>query len=54
MSNGELKVWTFLNSDIQGEGAKAAEVRRVAKESGVPEAKGAVVVDDGGVELQRC
>jgi hypothetical protein len=54
VSNGELKVWTMLNSDIQGEEAKAAKVCRVAKESGVPEAKGAVVVDGGGVELQRC
>ena len=56
VSNGELKIWTFLNSDIAGgtEEAKAAKVCRVAKESGVPEAKGAVVVDGGGVELQRC
>ena len=54
VSNGELKVWTMLNSDVQGEEVKAAKVCRVAKESGVPEAKGAVVVDGGGVELQRC
>jgi hypothetical protein len=54
VSNGELKVWTFLNSDLAEEEAKAAKVCRVAKESGVPEAKGAVVVDGGGVELQRC
>ena len=54
VSNGELKVWTFLNSDLAGEESKAAKVCRVAKESGVPEAKGAVVVDGGGVELQRC
>jgi hypothetical protein len=54
VSNGELKVWAFLNSDIHGEEAKAAKVCRVVKESGVPEANGAVVVDGGGVELQRC
>ena len=54
VSNGDLKIWTFLNSDIQAEEAKAAKVRRVAKQSGVPEAKRAVVVDGGGVELQRC
>ena len=49
-----MKVWTFLNSDLAKEEAKAAKVCRVAKESGVLEAKGAVVVDGGGVELQRC
>lgn len=54
VSNGEMKIWTFLNSDIQSEEAKAAKVCRVAKGSGVPEAKRAVVVDGGGVELQRC
>jgi hypothetical protein len=54
VSNGELKIWTFLNSEIAGEEAKAAKVCRVAKESGVPEAKGAVVVDGGGAELHRC
>lgn len=32
----------------------ARKVCRVAKKSGVPEAKGAVVVDGGGVELQHC
>ena len=54
VSDGDLKIWTFLNSDIQAEEAKAAKVCRVAKRSGVPEAKRAVVVDGGGVELQRC
>ena len=54
VSDGDLKIWTFLNSDIQGEEAKAAKVCRVAKQSGVPGAKHAVVVDGGGVELQRC
>jgi len=56
VSNGELKIWTFLNSDIAGgtEEAKAAKICRVAKKSAVPEAKGAVVVDGGGVKMQRC
>jgi hypothetical protein len=54
VSDGDMKIWTFLNSDIQAEEAKAATVCRVAKQSGVPEADGAVVVDGGGVELQRC
>ena len=56
VSNGELKIWTFLNSDIGGgtEEAKAGKVCRVAKKSGVPGAKDAVVVDGGGVELQHC
>jgi hypothetical protein len=53
-SNGELKIWAFLNADVQDEEVKAAKVCRVAKESGVPEAQDAVVVDGGGVELQRC
>jgi hypothetical protein len=53
-SNGELKVWTFLNADIATERATAPKVCRAAIASGVPEANGALVVDGGGVELQRC
>ena len=54
VSDGELKIWTFLNSDLANEEAKAAKICLVAKESGVAVVKGAVVVDGGGVELARC
>ncbi len=53
-SNGELKIWTFLNADLPSEKATAGKVCRVAKASGMPEANGALVVDGGDVELQRC
>ena len=53
-TNGELKIWTFLNADIPSETATAGKVCRVAQASGVPEANGALVVDGGDVELQRC
>jgi hypothetical protein len=53
-SNGELKIWTFLNADLPSEEATAGKVCRVAKASRVPEANGALVVDGGDVELQRC
>ena len=53
-SGGELKIWTFLNAEIPSERATAGKVCRVAKASGVPEANGALVVDGGDVELQRC
>jgi hypothetical protein len=53
-SNGELKIWTFLNAELPTEEATASKVCRVAKASGVPEANGALVVDGGDVELQRC
>ena len=54
VSDGRLKIWTFLNSDVQGQRSEAAKVCRVAERSGVPGARRAVVVDAGDVELQRC
>jgi hypothetical protein len=53
-SNGELKIWTFLNAEIPTERATAPKVCQVAMASGVPEANGALVVDGGDVELERC
>ena len=53
-TNGELKIWTFLNADLPSEEATAGKVCRVAQASGVAEANRALVVDGGDVELQRC
>jgi hypothetical protein len=53
-TNGKLKIFTGLNADVTADDEPAREVCRVARKSGVPEAKGASVVDAGDAELQRC
>jgi len=53
-ADGKLMIYALLNSDIASHKAPAREICRVANASGLPEAKGAVVLDAGGILLLRC
>jgi hypothetical protein len=50
----KLKIFTELNADVTAHDETAREVCRVARRSGVPEAKGASVVDGGDALFLRC
>jgi hypothetical protein len=51
---GKLKITALLNEEAVGDEAPAREVCRVARKSGMPEARGAELVDAGDVLIQRC
>jgi hypothetical protein len=53
-TDGKLKVFTRLNAEVTVDDDPAREVCRVVRASGVPEAKGAVVVDAGDALMERC
>jgi hypothetical protein len=52
--DGRLKVWTFVNRDVQANREVAQRVCDLIEQSGVPEAKGALLVDLGDAMWQRC
>jgi hypothetical protein len=52
--DGRLKVFTFLNRDVHANRKPAQKVCDLIKQSGVPEAKGALLVDLGDALWQRC
>jgi hypothetical protein len=53
-ADGKLAIYALLNSEIPSHKAPARKICRVANASGLPEAKGAVVLDAGGILLLRC
>ena len=53
-AGGKLKIFSGLNADVTADDEPAREICSVARESGVPQAKGASVVDAGDVALARC
>lgn len=53
-ADGKLKIWTLLNGGAVADEKPARQVCRVANESGIPEAKDAVVIDAGAELMERC
>ena len=53
-ADGTLKIYALLNAGVATDKAPAREVCKVASASGVPEARGAVLVDAGDELMRRC
>lgn len=53
-TGGKLKIFTGLNADVTADDEPAQEICSVARRAGVPQAKGASVVDAGDAQLARC